>query len=392
MMSPEGAVTRRFAFALLALFPAFAAHASASQSSFTVPISVIDGYVIVDVRVNGAGPFHFIFDSSAGFVILAPAAQQLALKTSDWGDGFGDGENKVHFRRVQIESVQLGQWQSTGLTAGVVPANDVEAVFGTFPLSGFIGGPLLNGTVVKLDYVHKSMTFTPADRFAYSGRGAVLPFHDGRVMATVDGLERPFLVDTGTSPGLTIGARASREFDLASKYHPSIEAISDWGFGGAVRTQLARAHVFELGDIKIPNPVLGLSLQKRGTLATTEGHLGYGVLSRFDVTFDESRSRIIFERNADFDRAEIYDRSGMWIGPSGKFFEVVDVVAGGPADAAGIKPGDTILKIDDVSTANLALPVERERMIRDSVGTKVTLLLRSGEHVHSVTLTLRDLI
>ena len=382
----------RFFVASIAVFVAVAARASDNGApSFTVPVEVIGGYVIVDVRLNGAGPFHFMFDTGAGLVITSSAAQQLGLSTTSWGDGFGDGENKVRWSRTSLSSAELGEWRASDLRTGVVPNDDVEAVFGGFPLSGFIGVPLLKNMVVKLDYVHKTLTFTPADQFEYSGHGAVLPY-DGYVLAKVDGVEGSFLVDTGTSPGLIIGARTRSDLDLNSKYRPSLQTISDWGLGGAVRTQLTRANLFEIGDIKIYDPVLRLSLQKAGTLASSYGRIGYGLLSRFDITFDRPRSRIIFERNSDFGRRDTYDRSGMWIGPDGRFFKVVDVVAGGPADAAGVKRGDTILAIDGVSTANLVLPVERGELERRPVGTKLALLLKTGDRSRIVVVTLRDLL
>jgi hypothetical protein len=368
----------------------FAAKASQQTSAFTVPVSVVDGYVILDVRLNGAGPFHFMFDTGAGMVVLDPASRKLALKTRDAGDGFGDGERKVHWRRAEVHDAQIGRLHFTDSVVGVLPDDDVKPVFGTYPLSGFIGMPLLKGMVVRLDYVHRQLTFTPADQFAYSGHGAVLPFINGSIPATIDGIRQWFFVDTGTSPGLTVGALTCAEDDLPSKYHASVPGITDWGAGGAVRTRLARGHRFELGDIEVRDPLLYLSVQKTGALASAGGRLGAGLLSRFDVTFDASRSRIILEKNADFDRPDMYDRLGMWVSQAGQRFAVADVIAGGPADLAGVKPGDTILEIDGASTESLVLPVVREQMQHRSAGDRVRLLLLSGDRRRVAVIRLQD--
>jgi len=384
-------VMHRFIMALIALI-ALATRASSSDQ-FTVPVSVLNGYVIVDVRLNGAGPFHFMFDTGAGLVLLDPAVQRLALESTAWGTSSGDGENIVRLRRTRVRDVQIGELHMINVSAGVIPADDVSAVFGTYPLSGFIGSPLLQEMVVKLDYIHRTLTFTRTDRYAYSGAGTLLPFFgQGDISGVLDGVEEPLFVDTGTRPGLTLGKRLWTDGDLAGKFKAAFQGVTDWGFGGAVHTLLARAHTLDIGGIVITAPVVHLSTQRVGNLAGGSARLGYGVLSKFDITFDSARSRIILEKNANFGLRESYDRAGIWMAQQGGAFVAVDVIAGGPGDAAGVKAGDTILAIDGISTSQLVLPQVREEMTRRAVGDRVTLLLQSGVRRRTATLILRDLV
>jgi C-terminal processing protease CtpA/Prc len=116
------------------------------------------------------------------------------------------------------------------------------------------------------------------------------------------------------------------------------------------------------------------------------------VLSQFDLTVDYSRNRIIFEKNKNYGRRDSYDRAGMWMGQDGEYFTVVDVIAGGPADQAGVRPGGSIVAIDDVPTKRLILPDVRERIRREPVGKKVTLVLESQGKRRTVTIVLRDLV
>jgi C-terminal processing protease CtpA/Prc len=80
------------------------------------------------------------------------------------------------------------------------------------------------------------------------------------------------------------------------------------------------------------------------------------------------------------------------MGQDGTHFTVVDVIDGGPAAEAGVKKGDTILAIDGVGTENLVLPDVRERIRRQTVGTKLTLLLESDRKRRTAVITLRDLV
>lgn len=74
-----------------------------------------------------------------------------------------------------------------------------------------------------------------------------------------------------------------------------------------------------------------------------------------------------------------YSGVGIQLGFKDKKLVVIAPLSKTPAEEAGIRPGDRILKIDDTETDDLSLP-EAARRIRGEVGTKVRLtLLREGE-------------
>jgi putative serine protease PepD len=70
----------------------------------------------------------------------------------------------------------------------------------------------------------------------------------------------------------------------------------------------------------------------------------------------------------------------------------VDVIAGGPGAAAGVKAGDEILAINGQSTANLIVPDVRETIRREAVGDKLTLLLESGGKQRTAVIILKDVV
>lgn len=83
---------------------------------------------------------------------------------------------------------------------------------------------------------------------------------------------------------------------------------------------------------------------------------------------------------------------GAEIGIRKNIVTVIAPLKGNPAEKAGIKAGDKILKVDDASTADLGLD-EAVRLIRGEPGTKVRLtILRDGvERTREFTIT-RDII
>ena len=369
------------------------------KTSTTLAFELIDNRVFVEVRLNGQGPFHFILDTGAsGYALIDTAVRKLGLEMENAGEDGGVGEKTVQVSRCHLAQLQLGAWQLDDLEAEVFPANDTTNVFGTRPVDGIIGLEVFDHFVVKQDYVQKVLTFTLPDKFNYHGAGVIVPFDLPRqipvVDAELDGIRGKFGVDTGARSSLLLYTPFVEQNHLREKYSAHLEGVTGWGIGGPVRSLLARAKELRIGTIVVRDPVIRLSTQKQGltTSSAMAGLIGPDVLSQFDVTFDYSRSRIIFEKNSQYGRRDSYDRAGLWMGQSGEHFVAIDVIAGGPAAAAGVQEGDIILAIDGTDTSKLILPDVREKIRREPVGNEMTLLLDSSGKHHSVVLKLRDLV
>jgi len=82
----------------------------------------------------------------------------------------------------------------------------------------------------------------------------------------------------------------------------------------------------------------------------------------------------------------------MWLNLADGAFEVIDVVAGGPAAAAGLKVGDSILAVDGRTPEKLSLPEARLRSHTQPPGTEVRLRVASGDVAKEVVLVLKDLV
>ncbi len=219
-----------------------------------------------------------------------------------------------------------------------------------------------------------------------------------QVEGKLDGIPGLFTIDTGSRTLLDVNRPFAEGHGLAAKYGARVEAVTGWGLGGPVRSAVARAGALELGGIRVDNPVVHLSLQKKGALSNPylAGNVGGGVLKRFTATFDYVGKVMYLEPNgqASSDRPDGYDRSGMWINQKrdGSGYEVMDVVAGGPAAEAGLKIGDTILTLDGRPAGETPVFEARNRLRNSAPGTPVRLAVRSGARDRELTLVLRDLI
>jgi hypothetical protein len=249
-----------------------------------------------------------------------------------------------------------------------------------------------------VDYEHSTLTLTVPAAFAYQGNGAKLPFifnaHIPQVDGAIDGIPGKFDIDTGSRSSLDILKPFVEKHGLVAKYDAKLETVTGFGVGGAARSLLTRAKLLQLGTEEVHNPVTELSVQEKGAFSSpyVAGNVGAGVLKRFNITFDYTHQQLIFERNANYGKPDVFDRSGMWVNQTAGAFEVMDVTAGGPAAAAGIKVGDKIVMVDRHPATEIALPDLRNKFKSDPAGTKVRFSIKSGEQQRDVELVLKDLV
>lgn len=371
------------------------------KTSFSIPFELVDNRIFINVRLNGKGPYRFILDSGGYGQISLELAREMKLPLGAEGQGVGAGQNVLAARETKIAEMQIGDLHLTNQDIRAFSYADARHVLGSKPFHGVIGLPVFEHLVVKVDYERQRLTFTVPSHFKYKGTGTVVPFELERfapiVKGEIDGIMTKFTIDTGSRSSLLLRSPFVESNNLRAKYAPLLEAITGWGGGGAIRSQVTRTKLLRLGPIEIQNPVTFFSLQKAGLLAATAGDaglVGAGILKRFNITFDYTRKQLIFEKNGNYQKPDTYDRAGMWISQSadGKHFEVFDVVAGGPAAQVGLKVGDKILVIDDRPTAQLVLPALRERLKSLAPNQTVRLLVQSGDNRREVVVTLRELV
>jgi aspartyl protease/PDZ domain-containing protein len=370
---------------------------SSDKTSTTVPFELINNHIYVQARLNGQGPFRLLCDTGGANIVTPELAQRLGLKSEGALQGRGVGEKSEDVGLTKVEKVQVGD---------VTVDNQVFAVYALGPFAsaegvpslGLIGYEVFKRFVVRVDYEKGLLTFTEPTAFNYTGKGVVVPFifnaHIPQVDGAIDGIPGKFDIDTGSRASLDILAPFAEKHQFKERYPVKIEGVTGWGVGGAARSQVIRAKELRLGDVSVKNPVTELSLQKGGAFVDpyVAGNVGAGVLKRFNITFDYRNQKLYFEPNANDAKPDIFDRSGMWLNGTGSAFEVIDVIAGGPADKAGLRAGDRIVAVDRKKAETITLPDLRARFKTDEPGTKIRLKVKTGDATREVVVTLEDLV
>ncbi|HZU45081.1 MAG TPA: aspartyl protease family protein [Terriglobales bacterium] len=371
------------------------------KTSTVVPFELINNHIYVQVKLNDKGPFRLLCDTGGANIISPEAAKELGLKTEGALQGRGVGEKSEDVGLTKIQTLQLGDATLNNQLFAVFPMESFASVEGVKE-QGLIGYEVFKRFIVKVDYEHHNLTLTVPSAFTYQGNGTKIPFvfnaHIPQVDGAIDGLTGKFDIDTGSRSSLDLLKPFVEKHDLVAKYGAKLEAVTGWGVGGASRSLVTRSKVLQLGtnraSVEVHNPVTELSLQSKGAFTSPyyAGNVGGGVLKRFNITFDYTHQQLIFEPNANYNKPDVFDRSGMWLNQVDGTFEVMDVVAGGPAAQVGIKVGDKVVAVDGRPSSQILLPDLRIKFKTEAPGTKLRLTVNSGGQQRDVELTLRDLV
>lgn len=370
---------------------------SGGKTSTTVPFELLNNHIYVEVKLNGKGPYRLMCDTGGANIVTPELAKELGLKSEGAFQGRGVGEKSEDIGVTKVEKVEIGDATISNQVFMVFALGPFGAVEGV-PQYGLVGYEVFKRFVATVDYEKKLLTLTLPSTFDYHGTGTVVPFtfneHIPQVEGSLDGFAGRFDIDTGARDSVSILAPFAEQHGLKEHYGATVAAVTGWGVGGPARGLVTRAKTLQLGTLEVSGPVVDLSQQKKGAFIDpyVAGNVGAGVLKRFNVTFDYGRQRLIFEANANNARPDTYDRAGMWINLGSEGFEVVDVVAGGPAEAAGLKVGDRITAIGGIPANQLSLPAVRERFRTESVGTTIKLAVRRDGKESNWKLVLRDLV
>lgn len=261
---------------------------------FDVPLEVPDdgGPPLVEVRINGKGPFRFAVDSGGqGQARVDRAvAERLGLPVvgeARGSDGMGGAATTMS--SVRVDTLEVGGAAFTGVTALV---RDYSRDGSPGP-DGILCYELFADGLLTLDYPAGRLTFGSGSLPPVNGED-VLALSAGRpipqVALTVGGQSVPADLDSGSMGGFTLPASLAGRIALLQ---PPAEV-------GRVRTVSQEVPVLEarstetvhLGRFLFTQPLLEL------IAGLPQANVGSRVLRNFAVTFDARGRRVRLARGS----------------------------------------------------------------------------------------------
>jgi hypothetical protein len=258
------------------------------EAGINLPMSLMGGRPLVDVHINGKGPYRFILDTGAEHSVVDDGLKdQLSLDPVQAAAHSPGGA-------ARIASLGVGGATLEGVIVQTAP---ITRMFGGSDAPrGVLSAASFPGYLVVLDYpakrilIHKGELSAPdaRTRFEYTS-DQILP----NVPVRVGGVEVRAHVDTGSPGSLTLPTKYLKELPLSSEptevgraRTPNGE-FSIWSgqITGDVDLGQYRLDLknLEFSDV---NPIPG----------PPTGNLGSQVLRQFVVTLDSKNRRIQFDR------------------------------------------------------------------------------------------------
>lgn len=370
---------------------------AAGAKETTLPIKIINNHIYGYAKVNGQGPYLFIFDTGGANLVTPATAKQLGLPVQGKAPGGGAGEGTVDVGFTKVESLQVGDATIKNQVFPVLDfiAPGVEGVDET----GMVGFETFRRFVTRIDYGKSTLTLINPKAFDPTDAGTPVHFVFNQsipeVEGSFEGIPARFDVDTGSRAELTLTKPFAEKNGLRAKHPKGVDTVDGWGVGGPSRAYVTRGATMTVGPVKIDNVVTAMATQKKGAFAGGEyqGNIGGGILKRFVVTFDYDH-QIMYLKPLPEPVADTgtFDRAGMWFNQGSNGFKVVDVTANSPAAKAGLEPGDLITLVDGVPAKTMALYDLRKRLRNDAPGMAITFGIKRGKETKVVPVILRDLI
>jgi aspartyl protease len=259
-------------------------------AGITLPMQDFGGRPVVDVRVNGKGPYRFILDTGASMTVIDAALKaELKLPPVPGMHAAAPGHGPAP-EIVSVESLGVGGATLRGVTAALMPLG--QLLTGPQAPRGVLSASVFPGHLVTLDYPSRRVLLKRGSlERADSTTTHAYPEDDPvpTVPIRIAGRETRVHLDTGSGAGLMLPVRYLEELPLASKPQPGGTAKIH---GGEVAVTKARVDgPITIGRYTLDPADVSFADIKPG-FGPPRGNIGYQVLRNFVVTLD-SRNRLV---------------------------------------------------------------------------------------------------
>lgn len=359
-----------------------------------IPMQIQRNLLVVNVMLNGYGPFNFLLDTGvATSIITSPTlADSLRLRHGQVFRITGAGGSDTGLQAYQADSVRVGL---AGVVADYMPllvlSQDVLNLSGYVgtPIHGILGSELFRSFVVTLRPEGGYLVVTRPDAFrAPKGRlwsSLPLSLENNKAYFTApvqltDSLTLPLklVLDTGASHALSV------ELDSDPRLRAPAQRLStDLGRGltGVVQGFLGRVPHLQLGRYSLPNVLTSFPNSAdvhRRIDVQRNGNVGYELLKRFSLVIDYPHQRLLLRPNQQFRDAFEHDMCGIEFLATGsdlRRFIILRVMPNSPAAAAGLEPEMELVSINLIPASFFNL-TQLSRIMHSEDGRNLLLLLR----------------
>lgn len=346
--------------------------------------------IYMPVSVNGVDT-RGMLDSGAETTVLDKAfAESLGIKPSALVTVVGTGGRELGELASGV-TLRIGGMELRNLTVALMDLKPIANVIGR-PLPVILGKEMFNEVVVDLDFAGQKISFQDPARFTPKLGAVAVPVTNSNglhaIPASIEGAEPVlFDFDLGNGSPLLVFPGYWKPRNLLAD-RPSSKALAG-AIGGMKPRNVATIRTLTLGGVELKDIPANFGEEDGSALDTTQtlGNIGMPILSRFELTTDYSRHRILLKPRPDAIGAPFTkDRSGLGARLSDGIFALSFVAPGSPAETAGLKTGQKITAVNGQPAKDLAV-AGLTKLRTGAAGQTLVLTLDTSE---TVNLVLKD--
>jgi predicted aspartyl protease len=295
-------------YVLLLFVVASCAHAQNAKDPAEIPFEFLHNQIVVQVRVNGKGPFNMLIDTDTDpSAIDAATAKELGLQIGTNGtpaSGGGTGANIVYPTR--LGTVEIGAISARDVAAVTIDLTKFGGRIGK-PIHGVLGFSFLKDRIVQIDYVNSKIRFfsvSPYPRIELAPNTVntiALSFRreDGDVIIDsvfINNEKMRATLDTGSSGTFTLTPEA------VAVLKPNDQAQDGGtrqsiGYNGMYQTESGVLKTVRLGRYSAESMPAEFWLPNTGhDKKKFQVNIGNGFFQDFLVTFDFKSKIVVLER------------------------------------------------------------------------------------------------
>ncbi len=354
-----------------------------AHAAVEVPFRTTESAIVVDAKVNGRD-VSLMFDSGFGGSVLLSSSIDVGEATGH--TNLRDFVGELTAQTVKLKSLQLGAASLSPDEREIVQMpDDFTASYGQH-VDGILGLGAVKGMVTEINFEKKEFIFHPSTE-DISARQP-----DGKrtflaKMLPIGGNAMVLAVTTSGGQVMTMSLDTGNSF-YATTHRDVLERVGLWSDGKQptfLRKSGIASGAVDSWSMKMPSlSIFGVPVQPTvwdvidlpASDAQSDGTVGFGFLSHFNLTFDYSRRRVWLEKWSE----PVENEAPGDLGISAHFDRqkkrtVISLVApGSPAGDAGIKLDDDLLSVGGV---DLEHPTYHElrKMFEGPVGSTVSLAI-----------------
>jgi len=258
------------------------------SSGVEVPLRLVRGRPLVDVRINGGGPYTFLFDTGAAGDARADSGLVEKLKLTVIGESRGGapGGQIVTMPIVQFDTIEIGAARWAPVAAPSRDYNQRESS-GEPHIDGILGLGLFADSLVTLDFPRGVLRIAPGALPDADGRDIIAFENPRRVVEItfdVAGTTVTGDLDTGGPDGVTLPGGMMDRVPLAGP--AKVVAQGATVSGSMDISEGALRGTVTVGRYSILNPTIQF------VPPFPHANLGIALLSQFALTVDQKNKRV----------------------------------------------------------------------------------------------------